>query len=99
MSYRLPKDWTLQKTVGVSKRYLFTQKRFDIMMQMRFHILIIRLFILPLMINAYGKGNQKKFLIEGSEMPQSIPSWVWILIIGIAGWVFYYLISYLRLTQ
>lgn len=53
--------------------------------------------ILPLMINAYGKGDQKKFLIEGSETPQSIPSWVWILIIGIAGWVMYYLISYLRL--
>ena len=42
--------------------------------------------VLPLMINAYGKGDQKKFLIEGSETPQSIPSWVWILIIGIVGW-------------
>ena len=55
--------------------------------------------VLPLMINAYGKGDQKKFLIEGSETPQSIPSWVWILIIGIAGWVFYYLITYLTLKQ
>jgi hypothetical protein len=55
--------------------------------------------VLPLMINAYGKGDQKKFLIEGSETPQSIPSWVWILIIGIAGWAFYYLITYLTLTQ
>ena len=55
--------------------------------------------VLPLMINAYGKGDQKKFLIEGSETPQSIPSWVWILIIGITGWAFYYLITYLTLTQ
>ena len=55
--------------------------------------------VLPLMINAYGKGDQKKFLIEGSETPQSIPSWVWILIIGIGGWVFYYLITYLTLKQ
>src|ERR1043166_3330597 len=55
--------------------------------------------VLPLMINAYGKGDQKKFLIEGSETPQSIPSWVWILIIGIAGWAFYYLITYLTLKQ
>ena len=55
--------------------------------------------VLPLMINAYGKGDQKKFLIEGSETPQSVPSWVWILIIGIAGWAFYYLITYLTLTQ
>lgn len=53
--------------------------------------------VLPLMINAYGKGDQKKFLIEGSETPQSIPSWVWILIIGIVGWVAYYLISYLSM--
>lgn len=55
--------------------------------------------ILPLMINAYGKGNQKKFLIEGSETPQSIPSWVWILIIGFVGWVLYYLITYLSMKQ
>lgn len=53
--------------------------------------------VLPLMINAYGKGDQKKFLIEGSETPQSIPSWVWILIIGIGGWVTYYLITYLNM--
>ena len=55
--------------------------------------------VLPLMINAYGKGDQKKFLIEGSETPQSIPSWVWILIIGIGGWAIYYLITYLTLAQ
>jgi len=55
--------------------------------------------VLPLMINAYGKGDQKKFLIEGSETPQSIPSWVWILIIGVSGWILYYLIAYLTLKQ
>ena len=55
--------------------------------------------VLPLMINAYGKGDQKKFLIEGSETPQSIPSWVWILIIGFVGWVLYYLITYLSMKQ
>ena len=55
--------------------------------------------VLPIMINAYGKGDQKKFLIDGSETPQSIPSWVWILIIGVGGWLLYYLISYLTLKQ
>lgn len=55
--------------------------------------------VLPLMINAYGKGDQKSFLIEGSETPQSIPAWVWILIIGFAGWALYYLVSYISLTQ
>lgn len=50
-----------------------------------------------LMINAYSKGEQKKFLIQGSETPKSIPSWVWILIIGFIGWALYYLISYFYL--
>lgn len=53
--------------------------------------------VLPLMINAYGKGDQKIFLIEGSETPKSIPSWVWILIIGFAGWALYYLLTYFSL--
>lgn len=55
--------------------------------------------VLPLMINAYGKGDQKSFLIEGSETPQSIPAWVWILIIGFAGWALYYLVSYISLIE
>mgnify|MGYP003423181223 FL=1 len=55
--------------------------------------------VLPLMINAYGKGDQKSFLIEGSETPQSIPAWVWILIIGFFGWALYYLVSYISLVQ
>ena len=54
--------------------------------------------VLPLMINAYGKGDQKVFLIEGSETPKSIPSWVWILIIGFLGWALYYLFTYLSLN-
>lgn len=54
--------------------------------------------VLPIMINAYGKGDQKIFLIEGSETPKSIPSWVWILIIGFTGWALYYLFTYLSLN-
>jgi hypothetical protein len=54
--------------------------------------------VLPIMINAYGKGDQKIFFIEGSETPKSIPSWVWILIIGFAGWALYYLFSYFSIT-
>lgn len=54
--------------------------------------------IIPIMINAYGKGDQKRFLIQGSETPKSIPSWVWILIIGFAGWALFYLVMYLTLN-
>lgn len=49
--------------------------------------------IVPIMINAYGKGNQKNFLIVGSETPQSIPFWIFILLILFAGWAIYYLVT------
>lgn len=49
--------------------------------------------IVPIMINAYGKGNQKNFLIVGSETPQSIPFWIFILLILFVGWAIYYLVT------
>ena len=54
--------------------------------------------ILPLMINAYSKGDQKKFLIEGSETPHSIPAWLWVVIILFAGWAMYYAIVSLNMN-
>ncbi|MBS1666622.1 MAG: cytochrome C [Bacteroidetes bacterium] len=48
---------------------------------------------IPLMINAYDKGNQKSFIIGGSETPQSVPSWLWILLIAFLGWSVYYMIT------
>lgn len=53
--------------------------------------------IVPLMINAYSKGDQTRFLIKGSETPQSIPSWLWVLVLGIGVWVLYYFIAYIVL--
>lgn len=53
--------------------------------------------VIPLMINAYDKGNQKDFIIEGSESPKSIPSWLWIILILFAGWAIYYMITYFSL--
>lgn len=50
--------------------------------------------IVPILINAYSKGEQKSFIIEGSETPKGIPSWVWILIIGFVGWAMFYLVQY-----
>ena len=52
--------------------------------------------ILPLMINAYSKGDQKQFLIEGSETPHSIPAWLWVVIIGFVGWGIYYFVMNLK---
>lgn len=47
--------------------------------------------VLPLMVSAYGKGDQKQFLIEGSETPRSIPAWIWAALIIFLGWATYYL--------
>lgn len=54
--------------------------------------------ILPLMINAYSKGDQKRFLIEGSETPHSIPSWLWVVIILFVGWALYFCITSLNMS-
>jgi len=48
--------------------------------------------ILPLMINAYGKGDSNTFIISGSETPQSIPFWIFLLLIGFVVWAVYYFI-------
>ncbi|WP_300567162.1 cytochrome C [Flavobacterium sp.] len=52
--------------------------------------------IIPIMINAYGKGDQKKFLIEGSETPHSIPAWLWVVIIGFVGWAIFYAVTSMK---
>lgn len=53
--------------------------------------------IIPLMINAYSKGNQKQFLIEGSETPQSTPAWFWAIIIGFIGFAIYYFVTAMKI--
>ena len=53
--------------------------------------------IVPLMLNAYDKGNQQSFIIEGSETPQSIPSWLWIILIAFMGWAAFYTVTYISL--
>src|SRR3546814_20811621 len=37
--------------------------------------------VIPIMVNAYGKGNKQSFIIEGSETPPRIHSWIWVLLI------------------
>jgi hypothetical protein len=54
--------------------------------------------IIPIMINAYGKGDQKRFLIEGSETPRSIPAWVWAIVISFVGWAIYYAIISMNMS-
>tara|TARA_R110000868_G_scaffold91921_6_gene254802 strand:+ start:11282 stop:11680 length:399 start_codon:yes stop_codon:yes gene_type:complete len=49
--------------------------------------------VVPLMVNAYGKGNQKQFLIDGSETPKSVPSWLFAAIIVFIAWAIYFTIT------
>lgn len=51
----------------------------------------------PILLNAYGKSDQRKFIIDGSETPRSVPSWVWASIILFFGWAVYYFITSLLL--
>lgn len=51
--------------------------------------------VLPIMINAYSKGDQTKFLIAGSETPKSIPSWLWLLIIVVGVSMVFYFLSFI----
>ncbi|GGB03381.1 cytochrome c [Puia dinghuensis] len=48
---------------------------------------------IPIMINAYGKGDQKSFVITGSETPQSIPYWIFILLVFFVAWAIYFAIT------
>lgn len=52
---------------------------------------------IPLMINAYGRGDQKKFIVEGSETPRSVPAWVWAFIITFLAWAAYYTVTSLTI--
>lgn len=54
--------------------------------------------VVPLMVNAYSKGNTERFYITGSETPKSIPTWIWILLILFVGWGLFYLLQYFNIT-
>lgn len=48
---------------------------------------------LPIMINAYGKIDQRKFIVEGSETPRSVPTWIWACVITFIGWAVFYTLT------
>lgn len=52
---------------------------------------------IPLLINAYGNSDQRKFIVEGSETPRSVPTWVWAFIIAFFGWAAFYTVNYFSL--
>lgn len=50
--------------------------------------------VLPIMVNSYSKGDQRKFLIQGSETPRGIPAWLWVIMIGFVAWAIFYGITF-----
>lgn len=48
----------------------------------------------PIMINAYENKGSETFYIQGSETPQSTPSWIWIVVILVMVFGAFYLLYY-----
>src|SRR3981189_3955407 len=55
--------------------------------------------VLPLMINAYGKGDQRSFMLQGSETPQSVPWWLVVGIVLFVAWSGYFIITSLGIVR
>jgi len=49
---------------------------------------------LPITINAYGSERKDIFIINGSENPKGIPSWIWVALLLFIGWGIHYLILF-----
>lgn len=49
---------------------------------------------IPITINAYGNERTDEFVIEGSETPRAIPSWIWAMVILFIGFGLFYLAMY-----
>lgn len=48
----------------------------------------------PILINSYGSERRDFFIVQGSETPKAIPSWIWALVILFVGWSIFYVIMY-----
>lgn len=48
----------------------------------------------PVLINAYGEGDQRRFLVGGSETPRGIPSGIIVLLVAVLAWAAYYAVMY-----
>jgi hypothetical protein len=48
----------------------------------------------PVLINSYGSERKDFFIVQGSETPKAIPSWIWVLLISFIGWALFYVIMY-----
>ena len=46
------------------------------------------------LINSYGSERRDFFIVQGSETPKAIPSWIWALVILFVGWSIFYVIMY-----
>ena len=48
----------------------------------------------PILINSYGSERRDFFIVQGSETPKGIPSWIWAILILFVGWALFYVIMY-----
>jgi hypothetical protein len=48
----------------------------------------------PVLINSYGSERKDFFIVQGSETPKAIPSWLWAFLIAFIGWAIFYVTMY-----
>ncbi|MDG4946817.1 cytochrome C [Weeksellaceae bacterium KMM 9713] len=48
----------------------------------------------PIMINAYVNKGSETFFLQGSETPQSTPTWIWVIIMLVLIFGVFYLLNY-----
>lgn len=53
----------------------------------------------PILINSYGSERKDFFIVQGSETPKAIPSWIWALVITFVGWALFYVVMYWTKTN
>lgn len=48
---------------------------------------------IPILVNSYGGANEPNWEPSRAETPASIPTWIWVLCIGIVAWGSFYLVG------
>ena len=51
---------------------------------------------LALIVHAFGGGDEKNWEPSQAETPAPVPTWAWVVLIGVVAWAMYYVIAFWR---
>jgi len=54
---------------------------------------------LGLMVHAFAGGSEENWEPSQAETPAPVPTWAWVLLIGVVAWAMYYLVSFWKPTN